>query len=169
MRHGDRAVAAGGKRKPSCGIEGGGVHAQPNGHAGDDFAVVSSRCFENKAPDHVVFGGRSAKVQLEFEITLLNWRNHFTCDLFAEKGSAHIQSLCKWGPSSFTLRTRVLPSGRPPEDIVTLTQGDPTWALEYAHFKQLCSEGVPADLSDDIWLLRTLGRLSAKAIEIASR
>ena len=38
-------------------------------------------------------------------MTLLSWRNHFTCDIFAENGSAHIESLCKWGPSTFTLRT----------------------------------------------------------------
>ena len=64
---------------------------------------ISSRCFENRAPDHVVFGSRGATPQLEFEMTLLCWRNHFTCDVFAENGSAHISSLCKWGPSSFTL------------------------------------------------------------------
>ncbi len=35
-------------------------------------------------------------------MTLLMWRNHFTCDILAENGSAHIESLCKWGPSTFT-------------------------------------------------------------------
>src|SRR6266540_7329520 len=90
------------------------------GNVGDDFGVISSRCFENRAPDHVVLGSRGTRPQLELEMTLLNWRNHFTCDVFAEKGSAHISSLCKWGPSSFTVRTRVLPSGRPPEETITL-------------------------------------------------
>ena len=79
-------------------------------------------------------------------MTLLMWRNHFTCDIFAENGSAHISSLCKWGPSEFTHRTRILPSGRPPEESVTLVQDDPTWALEYAHFKTLCA-GAAADRS----------------------
>ena len=37
------------------------------------------------------------------------------------------------------MRTRMLPSGRPPEEIGTLVQDDPTWELEYAHFKSLCS------------------------------
>src|SRR4029077_19523788 len=98
---------------------------------------------------------------LELEMTLLNWRNHFTCDLFAENGSAHIQSLCKWGPSSFTFRRRVLPSGRPPEETITLAQDDPTWDIEYAHFKSLCAAGHQTDLSRDIRLnqmLRALGR-----------
>ncbi len=52
---------------------------------------------------------------------------------------------------------------------MTLTQDDPTWALEYDHFKRLCDERRPADLGNDRWLLRTLGRLSADAIRLAER
>jgi predicted dehydrogenase len=137
------------------------------GELGASFEVISARKFENRAPDHVVIGSRATKPQLELEMTLLSWRNHFTCDLFAERGSAHIRSLCKWGPSTFTLRTRVLPSGRPSEDVVTLEQGDPTWDLEYAHFKALCAKPPRADLSRDLWLQQTLRRLGGRAIELA--
>ena len=133
----------------------------------DDLSVLSARRFENKAPDHVVLGSRGGQPQLELEMTLLSWRNHFTCDVFAEKGSAHISSLCKWGPSTFTLRTRVLPSGRPHEEPVSLEQPDPTWALEYAHFKALCTSGTQTDLSRDLWLQRTLRRLGTQAIGMA--
>jgi scyllo-inositol 2-dehydrogenase (NADP+) len=139
------------------------------GDLGDDFAVISSRCFENRAPDHVVLGSRHSTPQLELEMTLLNWRNHFTCDVFAENGSAHISSLCKWGPSSFTVRTRVLPSGRPPEDTVTLVQDDPTWELEYAHFRTLCARRAQTDLGNDLWLNRVLRRLGEIAISEATR
>ena len=139
------------------------------GDVGDDFAVVSSRCFENRAPDHVVLGASRATPQLELEMTLLNWRNHFTCDVFAENGSAHIASLCKWGPSSFIVRTRVLPSGRPPEETVTLVQDDPTWAIEYEHFKALCAGGRPTDLGNDLWLNRVLRELGAMAMREAAR
>ena len=132
-----------------------------------DFEVLFSRRFENRAPDHVVIGSRRTKPQLELEMTLLSWRNHFTCDLFAEKGSAHISSLCKWGPTTFTLRTRVLPSGRPKEEPLTLEQPDPTWALEYAHFKKLCESGAPTDLGRDLWLQRTLRRLGEQAVPMA--
>jgi scyllo-inositol 2-dehydrogenase (NADP+) len=134
------------------------------GDVGDDFSIISSRCFENRAPDHVVLGSRGTP-QLELEMTLLSWRNHFTCDVFAENGSAHISSLCKWGPSSFTLRTRVLPSGRPPEETITLVQDDPTWAVEYQHFKELCAERRVGDLADDLWLNRTLRRLGEVAVK----
>lgn len=133
-----------------------------------DFEVISARAFENRSPDHVVIGSRRARLQLEFEMTLLSWRNHFTCDIFAEKGSAHIESLCKWGPSTFTLRTRVLPSGRPPEESATLVQSDPTWDLEYAHFKALCGARTQADLSRDLWLQRTLRSLGERAVTVAA-
>ena len=99
-------------------------------------------------------------------MTLLSWRNHFTCDVFAELGSAHISSLCKWGPSEFTHRVRVLPSGRPSEQPITLVQDDPTWALEYEHFKMLCRERRPTDLSNDIWLNRVLRSLGAEALKM---
>ncbi|MBS0245080.1 MAG: Gfo/Idh/MocA family oxidoreductase [Proteobacteria bacterium] len=134
------------------------------GDIGETFEVIASNAFENRAPDHVVLGSRGVSPQIELEMTLLSWRNHFTCDIFAEKGSAHISSLCKWGPSTFTLRTRILPSGRPPEDSVTLVQDDPTWAIEYEHFKALCAAGKPADLSNDIWLNRMLRNLSDVAV-----
>lgn len=135
---------------------------------GEDFSVISSRCFENRAPDHVVFGSRGVTPRFEFEMTLLSWRNHFTCDVLAENGSAHIGSLCKWGPSLFTLRTRVLPSGRPPEETITLVQDDPTWAIEYEHFKALCAERCISDLADDLWLNRTLRRLGEAVIKEAA-
>ena len=141
------------------------------GELGAEFEVIFARHFENRAPDHVVIGSRSrispGVPQLELEMTLLSWRNHFTCDLFAERGSAHIRSLCKWGPSTFTLRTRVLPSGRPAEDNVTLEQADPTWDLEYAHFKALCAKPPRADLSRDLWLQKTLRRLGEQAVKVA--
>ena len=138
------------------------------GDIGEDFRVTSVSRFENRAPDHVVITSETARPKLEFETTLLSWRNHFTCDVLAENGTAHIESLCKWGPTTFTRRTRVLPSGRPPAESMTLVQEDPTWAIEYDHFKRLVAERVPADLSNDRWLLRVLGKLSAEAIKMAA-
>jgi len=134
------------------------------GDLGDDLQVASVSCHENRAPDHVVIASEASTPKLEIEMTLLSWRNHFTCDIFAENGSAHISSLCKWGPTTFTTRTRVLPSGRPTEQSETLVQDDPTWALEYVHFKRLCAAGA-VDLSNDAWLNRTLRRLGEDAMK----
>jgi scyllo-inositol 2-dehydrogenase (NADP+) len=134
-----------------------------------DFAMVSVDCFENRAPDHVVFASVQGSPRLEFEMTLLSWRNHFTADVHAEKGSAHISSLCKWGPSEFTRYTRVLPSGRPPEERQTLVQEDPTWAREYAHFKTLCRERRMLGLGGDLWLGRVLRSLGDDACRMVAR
>ena len=123
------------------------------------FRVIASNCFENRAPDHVVIGSQAASPTLELEMTLLMWRNHFTCDILAEHGSAHIQSLCKWGPSTFTHRVRQLPSGMPTENTSVLVQPDPTWAAEYQHFKSLVEGKAVTDLSDDFWLQSTLRQL----------
>jgi predicted dehydrogenase len=127
------------------------------GAAAEGFRLVGADCFENRAPDHAVVASLASRPRIELEMTLLMWRNHFTCDVLAERGSAHIESLCKWGPSSFIWRHRVLPSGRPAEEIVTLVQDDPTWALEYAHFKARCQDGAATtDLAGDLWLQRAL-------------
>ena len=138
------------------------------GELADDFRVTSASRFENRAPDHVVIASERSRPKIELEMTLLSWRNHFTCDLFAENGTAHIESLCKWGPTTFTRRTRVLPSGRPPEASATLVQEDPTWTAEYDHFCRLIANRVPTDLGNDRWLLATLDRLSREAIEASA-
>jgi scyllo-inositol 2-dehydrogenase (NADP+) len=127
-----------------------------------EFKLIAANRFENSAPDHVVIGAESGRPRIELEMTLCMWRNHFTCDVLAEKGTAHIESLCKWGPSTFTVRKRVLPSGRPPESAETLIQDDPTWAAEYAHFKKLVASRAQTDLRTDLWLHATLGRLGAE-------
>jgi scyllo-inositol 2-dehydrogenase (NADP+) len=126
------------------------------------FVIWSADRFENRAFDHITFGTRGTPV-LEMEITLLSWRNHFTCDIYGENGSAHIESLCKWGPSVFTRRTRVLPSGRPPEESVTLVQADPTWVAEYQRFTRLCAAGGPGNIETDILLNDILSALAQQA------
>ena len=121
--------------------------------------VSAANCFENRAYDHFRFGfaGRPA---LDFEMTMVSWRNTFRCDVFAENGSAHIDCLCKWGPSTFTLRKRILPSGRPTEEVERLECPDPTWVAEYAHFKQLCAAPVH-NLDNDIWINNVFNRVRA--------
>lgn len=133
-----------------------------------ELKVISASRFENQAPDHVVVVSEKSRPKFEFEMTLLMWRNHFTCDVLAEHGTAHIESLCKWGPSRFVVRTRVLPSGRPPEESVTLVQDDPTWEIEYSHFRAACLSGQQTDLGTDRWLNSTLGALCSQASTVAS-
>ena len=127
------------------------------------FTLWTANRFENRAFDHMTFGAPGSPV-LEMEVTVVSWRNHFTADVYGEKGSAHISSLCKWGPSSFTRRARVLPSGRPPEEVTTLVQPDPTWQLEYDHFTMLCRKGEGGNLGNDRVLNPILEALAGAAL-----
>ena len=129
------------------------------------FDIYSCNRFENRSFDHYSFGANGSPV-LQLEMTLLNWRNHFYADVFAENGSAHIQSLCKWGPSTFTLRDRKLPSGRPDEESVTLVQADPTWELEYQHFKHLCTSGQ-SNIENEIWINTVLNDLTQRSLNVS--
>ena len=65
--------------------------------------VWSANRFENRSYDHVIFGANGRPV-LELEASLLSWRNTFRADVFGSAGSAHVDGLCKWGPSVYTLR-----------------------------------------------------------------
>ncbi len=134
---------------------------------GDDFnpefRITGAYRHENRSFDQVIVTADGA-VAIQLEMTMLSWRNHHVTEVLAEKGSAHIESLCKWGPSTFTHRTRILPSGRPPEEAVTLVQSDPTWELEYDHFVTLCRDKPGShNLDNDLWLNRTLRELAAQA------
>lgn len=124
------------------------------------FSLSSFNCFENKAPDHAVIELKESGFRISLEMTLCMWRNHFTCDILAENGTAHIESLCKWGPATFTYRKRVFPSGRPIEESETLVMEDPTWQMEYAYFKNLIASKQRTSLSQDIWLQETLKHLA---------
>jgi len=117
----------------------------------------SCRRNENQAPDHAKFAFRGP-LHLEYEVSLLSWRNTFRLDLWAEKGSLHVDCLCKWGPSILTVRNRVLPSGRPKERVETLEKEDPTWEAEYNYFRELCRH-PSHNLANDIWIQDSLAAL----------
>ena len=63
-----------------------------------------------------------------------------------------------WRPSTLAVRTRVLPSGRPPETVEVLEQPDPTWQLEFDHFLNLCATGE-TNLQNDLWISSVFDRM----------
>jgi scyllo-inositol 2-dehydrogenase (NADP+) len=127
------------------------------------FNVTSASQFENNSFDHVT-AINCGKIKVQLEMTLLMWRNHFTCDILAEKGSAHIESLCKWGPTTFSYRERIFPSGRPHEDAVTLVQPDPTWSSEYDAFLEYCTAGAGTNIDTDMLIERNLKSMGSQAM-----
>jgi scyllo-inositol 2-dehydrogenase (NADP+) len=129
--------------------------------------VWARHSFENAAADHVLFGFEGCPA-IQFEATLLSWRNTFGLDVIGERGSAHVDGLCKWGPSTFTIRARVFPSGKPTEHTVALEQPDPTWKAEYEYFMRLCKTGV-TNIENDCWISGVLGRMRPDAPVCANR
>ena len=67
----------------------------------EEFKLTAAHRFENLAPDHIIISSEKNLPRIELEMTLCMWKNHFTCDILAENGTAHIESLCKWGPTTF--------------------------------------------------------------------
>lgn len=124
--------------------------------------IWTTQRYENAAFDYFLMGFPQASPMLKLEGTLLSWRNTFGLDLIGERGSIHVTGLCKWGPSSLIVRDRVLPSGRPPESIDTLEQKDPTWAIEYDHFRRLCARRGVTNIGNDIWINGVLNGLGQK-------
>ena len=127
-----------------------------------NFSLVTSLSHENKSPDHVVINSNFNKFYIQLEMTLCMWKNHFSCDLIGEKGSAHISSLCKWGPSTLTIRKRKIPSGVPKEKKYTLIKKDPTWKAEYQHFKKICRNKNNNDLKKDAKILENIINIEKK-------
>jgi len=123
-----------------------------------EFSMWNGGTFVTGSFDHVIFGSRGLP-SIQLEATLLSWKNTFNIDVLGEKGSAHVAGLCKWGPSTFTLRNRVLPSGVPNEEVETIEQSDPTWEDEYQYFKSLCQSGGD-NLENDRWISSTLEQVS---------
>jgi predicted dehydrogenase len=116
--------------------------------------------FENNAPDHAVITLEINKIKIELEMTLCMWKNTFLCDVIASRGSAHLNSLCKWGKNSFCYRKRRFPSGRPYERIISFKQTDPTWKAEYLFFKNLIKNKIKTSLRKDLILNKSFLQLN---------
>lgn len=112
---------------------------------GRNVDFVDARRVENRAFDYATMR-LSGSPAVYLETTMLSWRNDFRCDIRGSEGSLHVTSLCKWGPTSLTIRDRIRPSGRPDESVGTLVQSDPTWIAEFAHFRDLIAAKDPGNL-----------------------
>jgi predicted dehydrogenase len=123
---------------------------------------IRSHNFETIAPDHAVVHANLSGVAVKLEMSLCMWRNSFFCDIIGDKGSAHISSLCKWGPSVLTIRKRVLPSGKPTEELQELEIPDPTWELEHEYFFSQILSGAPTNFATDIWIAETLREMEVQ-------
>jgi scyllo-inositol 2-dehydrogenase (NADP+) len=125
----------------------------------NNFKLITKKNFENKFPDHAMLINQNKSNLIQLEVSLCMWRNSFKCDIIYERGSIHIDSLCKWGPSKLTIRTRKFPSGIPKEINKIIISEDPTWVKEYIFFKKLIANKVKNNLSKDIWISQILNQI----------
>jgi predicted dehydrogenase len=129
------------------------------------LATWARHRFENQAYDHVVLASDGTPA-LQYEMSLLSWRNTFTVDVVGSTGSAHVKCLCKWGPSTLTVRRRILPSGRPTEEVFAVERPDPTWEAEYRDFQTVCAASRTS-LDRDLWINGVLRDLAEQRKESA--
>jgi len=122
--------------------------------------VAELNKFENRAPDHAVIQLNYKKIKIELEMSLCMWKNTFTCDVIGSKGSAHLNSLCKWSKSSFIYRKRKFPSGLPNEKCINFKLGDPTWKKEYLFFKNLVNKKTKSFLENDLIINNCFKKIS---------
>jgi scyllo-inositol 2-dehydrogenase (NADP+) len=131
------------------------------GLKGREIDFLDARTVENRSFDHANFRVSGSPI-VYAETSLLSWRNDFHCDIRGSAGSARISSLCKWGPSSLTVRGRVHPSGRPDECTTTLIEADPTWSTEHDHFLRLIEIGDLGNLETSREIARVLAAVTLK-------
>jgi scyllo-inositol 2-dehydrogenase (NADP+) len=127
-----------------------------------DGLNVKARSFETKAPDFAVITADYSGIAIKMDVSWCCWKNTFTCDIFGEKGSIHLSSLCKWGPSILTTRERIMPSGPPIERHEELLATDPTWHSEHQSFFALIGGGFKTDLRKDIWISGLLNEINSR-------
>ena len=125
-----------------------------------NFKINLLNNFENKSPDFVYFSSKKGPY-IDLEATFLSWKNKFYLDIYAEKGSLHLNGLCKWGPSILEIHKRTYPSGIPKIRKKILLMKDPTWRLEYKYFKDNLKDKIN-NIDNDIRISEIMNSLYKK-------
>jgi len=112
---------------------------------------------ELKCFDFFSFSSKE-KFLCNFSTSIINWRNTFKADIIGSKGSLHIDCLCKWGPSTLTLRKRKFPSGKPLENIKIIKKDDPTWELEERYFKNFSKKNL-TNFKNDLTIKKCIANI----------
>jgi len=124
--------------------------------------LIDKSKHENKSYDHVIakLSKNNDKLKIFLEMTYLSWRNTFKLDCICQKGSVHINGLCKWGPSILTIRERIFPSGYPKEMIKKIKSRDITWDKESKFFQNLINNKKNSSLKKDELIFYHINKLN---------
>ena len=124
------------------------------------FKTIFKNKFENRSPDHAILFSKKNKFFVKLEMSMCMWKNTLRCDIIGSKGSIHLDSLCKWGPSTLRILKRKLPSGYPQEKKIIIKKKDPTWKLEHNHFFKLIKLKKKNNLNKDMWINKSLRNIN---------
>ena len=125
-----------------------------------NFKLLVRNKFENNSPDHAILFSKKNNFSIKLEMSMCMWKNTLRCDIIGSKGSLHLDSLCKWGPSTLLIHKRKLPSGYPYEKKIVIKKKDPTWKLEHEYFMKLVKFKKKTNLKKDIWISQTLKNIN---------
>tara|TARA_Y200000002_G_C22616997_1_gene636454 strand:+ start:79 stop:1008 length:930 start_codon:yes stop_codon:yes gene_type:complete len=93
--------------------------------------------FENKSFDHFIISFNYGDIFIELEVSYCSWKNNFRYEIYSKKHSFHIESLDKWGHSSYKRFFRKFPSGNPQKYMINKNNtSDRTWKLEHSFFSK---------------------------------
>ena len=121
--------------------------------------ILKLNNFENKSPDQAIISCEIKNIKIVLEMSLCMWRNTFSCDVIGSKGSAHLNSLCKWDRNDFVYRKRKIPAGKPTESKISFKRKDPTWMRELNFFKKLIDKKKNSNFERDIIINREFLKL----------
>ena len=124
------------------------------------FKIIFKNKFENRSPDHAILFSKKNNFFVKLEMSMCMWKNTLRCDIIGSRGSIHLDSLCKWGPSSLRILKRKLPSGYPQEKKIIIKKKDPTWKLEHNHFFKLIKLRKKNNLNKDMWINKILRNIN---------
>ena len=121
--------------------------------------ILELNKFENKSPDQATISCEIKNIKIILEMSLCMWKNTFSCDVIGSKGSAHLDSLCKWSKNEFIYRKRKIPAGKPIESKFFFKRKDPTWGRELNFFKKLISKKKNLNFERDLIINREFLKL----------
>ena len=124
------------------------------------FKIIFKNKFENRSPDHAILFSKKNNFFVKLEMSMCMWKNTLRCDIIGSRGSIHLDSLCKWGPSSLRILKRKLPSGYPQEKKIIIKKKDPTWKLEHNHFFKLIKLRKKNNLNKDMRINKILRNIN---------
>jgi predicted dehydrogenase len=136
------------------------------GHGDVAYRLWELRSVESATWDYALFAAADRRVVCE--VGNVFWKNCFRIDAFGSSGSLHLDGLGKWGGGTLVRRTRVLPSGPPPETTEHSPAGDVTWEADLAEFERRVAAGE-GSLENDWRISSALTGLLAQAPGLGGR